>query len=69
LAAFIYRRAHDQLAMSVAYPNLSVRMFDFLPGSIDTARNRQYRSLNSYVSYPHLVWTENDKAISDVSKT
>ncbi|KMT22446.1 transketolase family protein [Clostridium cylindrosporum] len=29
---FIYRRAYDQIAMSVAYPNLPVRMFGFLPG-------------------------------------
>jgi transketolase len=31
-AVFIYRRAFDQVAMSVAYPNLPVRMFGFLPG-------------------------------------
>ncbi len=31
-AVFIYRRAYDQLAMSVAYPNLRVRMIGFLPG-------------------------------------
>lgn len=29
---FIYRRAYDQLAMSVAYPNLPVKLFGFLPG-------------------------------------
>lgn len=29
---FIYRRALDQLSMSIAYPNLPVRMFGFLPG-------------------------------------
>jgi transketolase len=29
---FIYRRALDQIAMSVAYPNLPVKMFGFLPG-------------------------------------
>ncbi len=29
---FIYRRALDQIAMSVAYPNLPVKMFAFLPG-------------------------------------
>jgi transketolase len=29
---FIYRRAYDQVAMSVAYPNLPVKMFGFLPG-------------------------------------
>lgn len=31
-AVFIYRRAYDQIADSVAYPNLPVRMFGFLPG-------------------------------------
>jgi transketolase len=31
-AVFIYRRAYDQIAMSVAYPNLPVRMVGFLPG-------------------------------------
>ncbi len=31
-AVFIYRRSYDQIAMSVAYPNLPVRMFGFLPG-------------------------------------
>ena len=31
-AVFIYRRAYDQMAMSVAYPNVPVRMFGFLPG-------------------------------------
>jgi transketolase len=31
-AVFIYRRAYDQIAMSVAYPDLPVRMVGFLPG-------------------------------------
>ncbi len=31
-AVFIYRRAYDQIAMSVAYPNLNVKLFGFLPG-------------------------------------
>lgn len=31
-AVFITRRPFDQLAMSVAYPNLPVRMIGFLPG-------------------------------------
>ena len=31
-AVFIYRRAFDQLSMSVAYPNLKVRLAAFLPG-------------------------------------
>lgn len=29
---FMYRRAYDQIAMSIAYPNLPVKMFGFLPG-------------------------------------
>ncbi len=31
-AVFIYRRALDQIAMSVAYPNVPVKMIGFLPG-------------------------------------
>lgn len=31
-AIFIYRRALDQISMSVAYPNLKVRLVGFLPG-------------------------------------
>lgn len=31
-AVFMYRRAYDQICDSIAYPNLSVRMFGFLPG-------------------------------------
>ncbi|HWR09769.1 transketolase family protein [Sporomusa sp.] len=31
-AVFIYRRAYDQIAVSIAYPNLPVRMIGFLPG-------------------------------------
>jgi len=31
-AVFICRRAYDQIAMSIAYPNLPVRLFGFLPG-------------------------------------
>ena len=31
-AVFLYRRAYDQLAMSIAYPNLRVRLLGFLPG-------------------------------------
>lgn len=31
-AVFLYRRALDQLSMSISYPNLPVRLFGFLPG-------------------------------------
>lgn len=33
-AVFITRRAYDQTAMSVAYPNLPVRLLGFLPGVV-----------------------------------
>ena len=33
-AVFIYRRPYDQLAMSIAYPNLPARMVGFLPGIV-----------------------------------
>ena len=33
-AIFIYRRAFDQLSMSIAYPNLKVRLVGFLPGIV-----------------------------------
>ncbi|MGW2520706.1 transketolase family protein [Streptomyces sp. NPDC001617] len=31
-AVFLYRRPYDQVAMSIAYPNLPVRLIGFLPG-------------------------------------
>ncbi|MCL0058441.1 transketolase [Dehalococcoidia bacterium] len=31
-AVFFYRRALDQISMSISYPNLPVRIFGFLPG-------------------------------------
>ncbi len=31
-SVFLYRRPYDQLAMSIAYPNLPVRLMGFLPG-------------------------------------
>lgn len=31
-AVFLYRRPYDQLAMSIAYPNLPVKLIGFLPG-------------------------------------
>jgi glycosyl transferase family 25 len=35
--------------------------------SLDATMNKHYRSLRSYVCFPPLVWTENDKASSDVA--
>lgn len=31
-SVFLYRRPYDQLAMSIAYPNLPVKLIGFLPG-------------------------------------
>lgn len=31
-AVFLYRRAYDQICNAIAYPNLPVRLFGFLPG-------------------------------------
>ena len=33
---------------------------------IDTVMNKYYRQMKSYVSFPPLVWTENDKRTSDI---
>jgi len=33
-AVFLYRRPYDQLAMSIAYSNLKVRLMGFLPGIV-----------------------------------
>ncbi len=35
------------------------------PLNIDTPMNKYYRDLNAYVSFPPLVWTENERADSD----
>jgi GR25 family glycosyltransferase involved in LPS biosynthesis len=35
--------------------------------SLDTAMNAHYRQMKAYVSFPPLVWTENDKDDSDVA--
>lgn len=45
-------------------PGLRRRLVNF---GIDVMMNQYYRVLKSYVSFPPLVWTENDKAASDVS--
>lgn len=34
--------------------------------TIDVAMIKHYRTLKSYVSFPPLVWTENDKSTSDI---
>ena len=36
--------------------------------SLDATMNKHYRTLNSFACFPALVWTENDKSISDVRR-
>ncbi len=44
-AVFMYRRALDQMEMSIAYPNLSVKFFGFLPG-ITTPGGASHQAVN-----------------------
>ena len=44
-AVFICRRAFDQVAMSIAYPNLPVKMFGFLPG-VTTPGGASHQSID-----------------------
>ena len=43
-SVFLYRRPYDQLQMSVAYPNLPVRLVGFLPG-LDTPGGVTHQSI------------------------
>jgi len=45
-------------------PGLDRRLLNF---NIDSIMNKHYGDLKSYVSFPPLVWTENDTSTSDVS--
>jgi transketolase len=44
-AVFMYRRALDQIEMSVAYPNQRVRLFGFLPG-VTTPGGASHQAIN-----------------------
>ncbi|PSM16797.1 transketolase C-terminal domain-containing protein [Nitratireductor sp. StC3] len=44
-AVFMYRRALDQFEMSIAYPNLPVRVFGFLPG-VTTPGGASHQAIN-----------------------
>lgn len=44
-AVFICRRAYDQIAMSIAYPNLAVKMLGFLPG-VTTSGGATHQSID-----------------------
>lgn len=50
----------------VAIPGLRRNLMSF---TLDTVMNKYYRQLKSYACFPPLVWTENDKAESDVHRT
>jgi transketolase len=59
-AVFIYRRAYDQIAMSVAYPNLPVKMFGFLPGILTPggATHQAIEDISVMRSLPNLTILE-----------
>lgn len=44
-AVFMYRRSLDQMEMSIAYPNLPVRVFGFLPG-VTTPGGASHQAIN-----------------------
>ena len=44
-SVFMYRRALDQIEMSIAYPNLPVKIFGFLPG-VTTPGGASHQALN-----------------------
>ena len=49
----------------VSIPGLGRDVLNF---GIDSIMNKHYGALRSYVCFPPLVWTENDKSTSDVSR-
>ena len=63
-AVFIYRRAYDQIAMSVAYPNLPVKMFGFLPGVLTPggATHQAIEDISVMRSLPNMTILESGDA-------
>lgn len=63
-AVFIYRRAYDQIAMSVAYPNLPVKMFGFLPGVLTPggATHQAIEDISVMRSLPNMTILETGDA-------
>jgi transketolase len=57
---FMYRRAYDQIAMSIAYPCLPVRMFGFLPGVTTPggATHQGIEDISIMRSLPHMTVLE-----------
>ncbi|MDR1478857.1 MAG: hypothetical protein LBJ00_07940 [Planctomycetaceae bacterium] len=63
-AVFIYRRAYDQIAMSIAYPNLPVKMFGFLPGILTPggATHQAIEDISVMRSLPNMTVLETGDA-------
>jgi transketolase len=59
-AVFMYRRALDQIEMSIAYPSLRVRMFGFLPGvtSPGGATHQAINDLGVFRTLPNMTILE-----------
>lgn len=59
-AVFMYRRAYDQIAMSIAYPNLPVRMIGFLPGILTPggATHQAIEDVGVFRTLPNLTILE-----------
>jgi transketolase len=66
---FIYRRAYDQIAMSIAYPNLPVKMFGFLPGILTPggATHQAIEDISVMRSLPNMTILEVGDATDAVS--
>ena len=63
-SVFIYRRALDQIEMSIAYPNLPVRIFGFLPG-VTTPGGASHQATNDIAvlrSLPNMTILETGDA-------
>lgn len=63
-AVFMYRRALDQIEMSIAYPNLPVRIFGFLPG-VTTPGGASHQAINDIAvlrSLPNMTILETGDA-------
>lgn len=63
-AVFMYRRAYDQIAMSIAYPNVPVRMIGFLPGILTPggATHQAIEDISVMRSLPNMTILETGDA-------
>ena len=63
-AVFMYRRSLDQMEMSIAYPNLPVKIFGFLPG-VTTPGGASHQAINDIAvlrSLPNMTIIETGDA-------